>query len=252
MRGFVVVLVVLLLMGCSGEAAMDTSEPWDLVWYSDSTGFGLAELWAERIEKELGVEVRVNDFSSGGLPAATVLGWIGEGIGLPVHRELLAGAEIVVVFGNPRNSGATDDLETCVSTSTAPRDGPSDTSIESWEPYRDVLTSIWEIIFDLRDGEPTILRAMDMYNPVIADWREAGIEEECAAGWEAFAQTIKDAAADYDVPTASMFDAFNGTSHDEDPREKGFIGSDKMHTTDEGKAAMVEVLHALGYEPVGG
>ena len=49
-----------------------------------------------------------------------------------------------------------------------------------------------------------------------------------------------------------MLDAFNGADHSEDPREKGFISADKMHTTDEGKAAMVEALHALGYDPVGG
>ncbi len=70
------------------------------------------------------------------------------------------------------------------------------------------------------------------------------------AAWEAFSQAIREAAAEFGVPTASMFDAFNGPNHDEDPREKGFIGSDKQHTTDEGKAAMVEVLHALGYDPV--
>jgi lysophospholipase L1-like esterase len=115
-----------------------------------------------------------------------------------------------------------------------------------------LLSSIYGLIFDLRDGEPTIVRAMDMYNPTIADWREAGIETECTAAWEVFSQTIRDAASEYGVPTGSMFNAFNGDDHSEDPREKSFIGPDKMHTTDEGKAAMVEVLHALGYDPVSG
>ena len=168
---------------------MDTSEPWDLVWFSDSTGFGLAELWGERIEQELGVEVRVHDKSAGGLAAATVLGWIDEGdSSLPVLRETLAEAEVVVVFGNPRQSGYTADEETCVSTSPFPRDPPMHYTAEDWAPYRDVLSSIYEVVFDLRDGEPTIVRAMDMYNPVIADWREAGIEAECMAAWEVFAR----------------------------------------------------------------
>lgn len=251
----VAVILLVAVCGCSGNStdSMDTSEPWDLVWFSDSTGFGVAELWGERIEQELGVEVRVHDKSAGGLPAATVLGWIDDGdSSLPVLRETLAEAEVVVVFGNPRQSGYAGDEETCVSTSVFPRDPPTHYTAEDWAPYRDVLHSIFEAVFDLRDGQPTIVRAMDMYNPVIADWREAGIDEECMAAWEVFAQTIKDAAADYDVPTASMFDAFNGPDHTEDPREKGFIGPDKMHTTDKGQAAMVEVLHALGYDPVGG
>ena len=96
------------------------------------------------------------------------------------------------------------------------------------------------------------MRATDWYAWPIADWPEAGIAEECAATWEVFNQAVWDAAAEYGVPTASMHDAFNGTDHNEDPREKGFIGPDQIHTNDEGKAAMVEVLHALGYDPVTG
>jgi hypothetical protein len=226
----------------------ETSEPWDLVWFSDSTGWGIADLWGERIAEELGVEVRVHDYATGNLTASLVRTWIeAEG---SERRESLAGAEVIVIFGNPIGSGATSDIDRCVSTSTAPRDPPQHYTAEDFLPYRDLLVSIYETVFDLRQGQPTIVRAIDMYNPVIADHREAGIEAECTAAWEAFSQTIREAAAEFGVPTASMFDAFNGPNHDEDPREKGFIGPDKQHTTDEGKAAMVEVLHALGYDPV--
>ena len=282
MRWVGVVLLVAVLLGCSGGAAVEgtevavetstteaeaettdaavetteaagesnpaeTGEPWDLVWFSDSTGWGVADLWAERLAEELGVEVRVHDYAAGNLSAGLIRTWIEtEG---SVHRESVAEAEVIVIFGNPIGSGATSDIGTCVSTSTAPRDPPQNYTAEDFLPYRDVLVSIWETVFDLRKGQPTIVRAIDMYNPVIADHREAGIEAECIAAWEAFSQTIREAAAEFGVPTASMFDAFNGPNHDEDPREKGFIGSDKQHTTDQGKAAMVEVLHGLGYDP---
>ena len=66
------------------------------------------------------------------------------------------------------------------------------------------------------------------------------------------AQTVHEAAVTYGVPTVSMYDAFNGAEHSEDPREKGYIFVDGQHTTDEGKAAMVDVLHAAGYDPIGG
>jgi len=277
------VLLVMILFGCSGEAGVETAEGaaetsrpeaaaettegtvdtteaageteppetgegWDLVWFSDSTGWGVADLWGARIEQELGVEVRVHDYATGDLTASLVRTWIeAEG---SEHRELLAGADVIVIFGNPRGSGATSDIGTCVSTSTAPRDPPQRYTAADFRPYRDLLASIYETVFELRKGQPTIVRAIDMYNPVIADWREAGIKAECTAAWEAFSEAIRGTAAEFGVPTASMFDAFNGPNHDEDPREKGFIGSDKQHTTDEGKAAMVEVLHALGYDPV--
>mgnify|MGYP001815397245 CR=1 FL=1 len=71
MRSTLVVAVSLaLLSGLGGVAAAQQeegepmnsgSEPWDLVWFSDSVGFDVADLWAAKIEEELGVEVRVHD-----------------------------------------------------------------------------------------------------------------------------------------------------------------------------------------------
>jgi hypothetical protein len=46
---------------------------------------------------------------------------------------------------------------------------------------------------------------------------------------------------------ASMYDAFNGPDHDQDPVAKGYIGDDGEHCSDAGKAAQVDVLDALGY-----
>jgi len=245
-----------------GANTLDIGEPWDLLWFSDSTGWGVAEEWAEQIGEDLGVEVAVNDRSEGGLPATIVLDVITGGAGdeYPIPgrfrsvdaraQEWVAEAEIIVIHGNPLWSGATDDMETCFSTSTVRRDPPVRYSAEDFAPYKDVLRSIYEVVFELRDGAPTIVRAIDSYNPVIADWREAGIEAECTAVWEMYSQTIHEAAAEYRVPTASMFDAFNGPAHDEDPREKGYIGHDGRHTTEEGQREMVDVLAGLGYEPI--
>lgn len=251
MRSLIGVLGMALLIGACGSTEaveMDTSEPWDLVWFSDSGGWGLAELWAERIEATHGVEVRVHDNAEGGLAAKTVLEFIStEGSS---YAELVADAEIVVIYGNPENSGSTDDMKTCVSTRTDPRDPPVQYTAEDFEPYQDILRSIYERVFELREGNPTIVRAIDLYSPVIADWREAGIAEECTKAWETWAGVIRDTAAEFGVPTASMFDDFNGPSHDEDPREKGFIGSDGQHTNAAGRAAQLEVLDALGYEPI--
>ena len=235
------------------EASPESGEEWELVWFSDSTGFGLADLWGASIEEEFGIDVVVHDFARGSLQATAVLDWLGDGkSSLPKMKNQVAEAEIIVVYGNPAGSGATSDERTCVSTSTVSREAPTQNSPEDWAPYKDVLESIYEIIFDLRDGQPTIVRAMDMYNPVIADWRVAGIETGCTASWEMMAQTVREAAASHGVPTVSMYDSFNGADHSEDPREKGYISADGQHTTDEGKAAMVDVLDAAGYLPIGG
>jgi hypothetical protein len=55
------------------EPPSTASEPWDLVWFSDSTGFFVTELWAETIEEELGVEVRVHDYANGSLKVVEIL-----------------------------------------------------------------------------------------------------------------------------------------------------------------------------------
>lgn len=231
-----------------------TSGPLDLVWFSDSGGWFVAEQWAELIEEEFGVEVRVHDWAKGSLSAVEVLESLsepGEGFSrLSDRREDVAQAEIVVVYGNPRGSGTNDDMETCVSTSTVPRDPPTAFASEGFlEPYREVLREIYERVFALVGDRPVIVRAIDLYNPVIADWRLAGIEPECTATWEAWSDSIRRVAAEFGVPTVSMYDAFNGPDHSEDPRAKGYISSDLEHTSPAGRDAMVAALHEAGYEP---
>jgi hypothetical protein len=243
-------ICALLAAGCgtSSAAELDTSEPWDLVWFSDSGGWSTADRWAERIEQTMGVEVEVHDYAIGGLSASTLLGFLTAD--QSSYRNLVANAEVIVIYGNPEGSGSTSDIGTCVSTSTARRDPPVRYSAADFEPYEEVLRSIYDAVFELRAEKPTIVRAIDLYSPVIADWREAGIEDGCTAAWEAWSDAMRTVAVEYGVAFASMYDDFNGPDHDEDPRQKGYIASDLQHTTPEGQAAQLEVLHRLGYEPI--
>ena len=249
---------------CSDDGA-DSDVPfadgvWDLVWYSDSTGWEVAEQWASVIEDQFGVEVRVHDHAAGVLSAVEVLRSLGitpagEPVGddfgrLGDTRGEVADAEIVVVYGNPIDSGSTDDLEQCVTTSTAPRDPPTRYAPEDFAPYEDVLASIYAQVFDLVADRPVIVRAIDSYNPVIAPQQQAGVASECIEAWESWSAAVGRAAERYGVPLVSMYDAFNGPDHDEDPREKGYISGDGEHTTTEGQAVLADTLHRAGYEPV--
>jgi lysophospholipase L1-like esterase len=95
-----------------------------------------------------------------------------------------------------------------------------------------------------------IVRAFDAYNPLYSVWREHGVYNECMRCWENYNETIHQAAAAHNVPIAHVYDAFNGSNHDEDPREKGYIGYDGIHTSDQGKQVIADLLRDLGYEPV--
>jgi hypothetical protein len=137
-----------------------------------------------------------------------------------------------------------------VSTSTTPREPPNVYTSADFAPYGDVLRDIYDTVFELRAGNPTVIRAFDEFNGMLADWREAGIADECTATWEATAGALREAADEYGVAMASFYDAFNGVDHDEDAREKGYVASDGRHASPEGVLAQVEVLHDLGYDPV--
>ena len=265
MRSALVAAVSLALLGGlggvavaqqeEGEPVSIASEPWDLVWFSDSSGFYVARLWAARIEEELGVEVRLHDHASSNLRAVDVLASLEEPSDVYSRlgdlRSEVAEAEIIVIFGNPSNSGTTDDMRVpCVNTSTVPRDPPTRYSSEDFEPYRDVLVSIYERVFELVGDRPVIVRTIDWPNPFIVDWPLAGVEVECTAAWEAWSDAIGDAAAGFGVPLVSMYDTFNGPDHTEDPRAKGYAGADGWHPSAAGREAMVAALHETGYEPL--
>ena len=221
-------------------------EVWDLVYFSDSGGWGVAYPYAELASEALGREVRVHDHAIGGLAAVSLREMVKGSL-----AEEVAEAEIIVVYGNPADSGVElpqPDIGTCVSTSTTEREPPVLTTMEDWQPYREVLDEIYTEIWSLREGQPTVLRAVDLYVPVLAPWRQAGIEAECTANWEVWSGVIREAAKAHGATMVSTFDLFNGATHDDDAREKGWIGPDGEHTTAEGAQAIAEALHAAGYE----
>lgn len=229
------------------EALAPQDEAIDLVYFSDSGGWGVAERYGELASEAVGREVRVHDHATGGLAAVKVLEYVRG----PLAEEV-AEAEIVVVYGNPEGSGAElpePDLTTCVSTSSAEREPPLVPTAADWQAYRDVLDDIYAEIWSLRDGRPTVLRAVDLYNPVLSPWREAGIEPECTANWELWSSVEEEAALANGATFVSPYDVFNGAAHDEDPREKGWIGPDGEHTTDDGATAIAEALAAVGFDP---
>lgn len=245
----VIVTVLALVLSCCGGSGveLDTSEPWDMVFISDSFGLGVARAWTDLIEEAEGVEVRVHNHVVGGLSLVQVREWFTD---QEAFREEVADAEIIFVFGNPEGVFP-DDSATCKSTSKVRRDPPEHNTPGDLAPYGDVLRDILDVIVELRAGQPTVIRVADYFAGQIAAWREAGIEAECTAGWEAWAGVIREAADEYGVATASWYDAFNGPNHDEDPREKGYIAVDGFHQSqDAGVAAQADVLHALGYDPI--
>ena len=120
------------------------------------------------------------------------------------------------------------------------------------------LESNWDHIiqtlFILRQSRPTIFRTMDIYNPFVA---EDMATESFTPGLTTFdvLKPYLDEVNDYITTTstpkgvfvAQVYDAFNGTSHDQDPGAAGLLAFDDFHPNAAGHALIAKKLRALGY-----
>ncbi len=266
-----------LVAGCSGATSEETpsptgsgaetseaAEPIDLVFISYSSGGIVRDVYAELAEEALGREVRLVSSVDPDADAIRTR-----------FADTIADAEIIVFYlpavdflsdmPEPNfdqacvvpvavldDPGFLDDPEYEGPEWTPGTPWPVELAMptaEDWRPYSDALDGIWEAIWEVRGGEPVILRSYDVYNPWLGEWIEIGIESECTALWEGQARTVRETAEANGATFVSFYDVFNGPNHDEDARAKGWIGDDGMHANEVGATAAAEALAAVGFEP---
>lgn len=253
---FVLILAAAGPLGCGKSNPLDRMADWDLVYISDSTGWRVAEKLAQNIERDTEKSVKIHNYAIGALSAVDVLQALKSdpeavsSVKLKSLQSDVAEAEMIVFFANPRGApeegGAQGGLEDCIEGSQA----PDDCTPELYKPYTENLISIYKEIFALRKGRPLIIRAYDFYNPLISKHRKNNIEIECTQCLETYNRATRLAAEEFDIPFLSIYDAFNGINHDEDPREKGLIGPDGIHASAEGRQLIADLISAVGYDQV--
>jgi hypothetical protein len=250
-----ILALLLLITACTSSPAALPQGPdavWNLVVIGDSSLWGLADAYAAQIEKDVGVQVKVSDFALPSLSAGAVLDVLETGKSSNAHLEklpeALKEAQVVVMFVNPNDSVVLDhllDLNGCFDYTPPSSCGP-----ETFMQWTADLEAIWAKIFELRKGKATILRAVDLYNPLVSPWNEHGVFEACTTCWENMSEGARLAAETYGIPFLSRLDAFDGADHTEDPREKGYIVEDGEHPSELAAAYTAELLAEMGYEPV--
>lgn len=237
----------------SDAGPFPAGEPIDFVLLADSGGGGVARLYAAKAEEALGGEIRIHDFSRGGATATDILNGIQN-----LWTSDVADAEIIVFYVHPGGyevPGVGPCLQAVnwdspVPPSTFPPalDPPEPTTVEDWQGYRDTLDQIYDEIWRLRQGQPTIVRAYGVWLQWLGQWRHLGIESACVATEEAVDQARREAAEAHGATFVSAMDVFGGPAHDEDPVEKGWISEDGMHLSEEGVGVLVDALAAVGFE----
>jgi len=250
---FLYILLSISLNGCNAKDQLPKSlfkTTWQLVVIGDSSLFGLAEAYGKQIENDNGVTVEIKDYAMPALRASTVLEVMQTGksqnIRLSTLYDDLKEAEFVVMFTNPLGSNNPEnplELEGCFGC-----DPPGACQAEVFSQYEADLKGIWAEVIELRNGKATVLRATDIYNPLVSSWKTCDIFEACDICWLNMSNAARSAAASYQIPFLSRYDAFNGPDHLEDPGEKGFI-SDGEHTTDLAEKYTAKLLAELGYAP---
>lgn len=242
-----------LMAGCSGAKSLPTGSTatWDLVIIGDSSMWELGEAFASQITRDTGVSVEVHDFALNTLSAGEVLEVLNTGSSsrgaLDPLPEAIKEAEVVVMFVNPMDSVLPDDplnLDGCFGVTL-----PENCAVTAFSQYEQDIESIWRKIVEIRGRQPIVLRATDIYNPVVKQWVNAGIKDDCDMCWSNMSDANQQAAEELGIPFLSRYDTWNGMNHEEDPREKGFILEDGEHPTPEGAAYTAELLSAMGYEP---
>jgi hypothetical protein len=221
---------------------------WDLVVIGDSSMWELANAFAAQIEKDVRVKVLIHDFTFGGLEAGKVLQSLQTGAPISRLQGTLRDAEIVVMFVNPRLSIDPEiplDMEGCFAYKM-----PGACGMETFEKYITDLKAIWAEILNLRAGQPIILRATDLYNPLVTNWQRNDVFDACTQCWVNMSGANRIAAEAYNIPFLSRLEAFNGPEFTENPREKGYIRSDGEHPTDLMGQYTAELLAEMEYEPV--
>ncbi len=231
------------------EEQLSALDEWDLVWISDSTGWGAADIYGQFIAEDMGVNVIVHDFAKPVLSAGEVLGGLRRErlASYKVARlaDAVAEAEIVVFYANPIHSMSDEypDDSNCMLGNLYVNSCPP----VAFDLYRQHLGEIYDQILELRGDQPMIIHAYDSYQ-FPRRWAEDDVLEECQACWGVYTQAIHDAAAAHGIPIAHVYDAFTGPDHEIDPRDTGLIGGDGQHTTEAGAELIASLVRDLGYE----
>ena len=237
-------------------------EPWDLLFIRNSIYLSekVPELYAQLAEDALGIEIRLLD--AGGLDpryAWQVLAQL-QNESHPPLGDAARQAEIIVVYGDPEDSGPNhsetvidDEFENCFYGAQADPQPPVLSTVEEWQPYRDYLDAIYAEIWALREGTPTVLLATDVHNPGLSNWqRDRNLDSACTAYWASWSELVREAAEHNGATMVSVFELLNGPDGSLDPLELGYTGGSKTHwaTTNEvGSEMVADALAAAGFEP---
>jgi hypothetical protein len=238
-----------------GVTPIDDLEEWDLLWISDSSGWDVADVYAEMVAEDTGKIINVNDKWVGGLPAGDIYRALtgqyqGPSMTLEKMPEYVAEAEIIVFYGNPTESINPDrpgDWD-CIEWTGA---YANDCDPEIFSTYIEHIETIYQRMLELREGKPTIIRAYDAYYPLIQQRKDDGDSyQACKTCWANYNAAMHQAADKMNIPIAEVGLLWNGPEWDIDPDSDLGYTKDAEHPNQLGAEVIAQALRELGYDPI--
>ena len=214
----------------------------DYIALGDSFTWGFVDIYATHIEMDLGIPVKLHNWSVGGQRSDELLKALRED---DVLRNALREAEVVTFmipmdrFKEPSIAYITrGDVEN------------QDCMHTAFSLYQQDAEEVFNELLSLRKPSEAILRVMDCYlSPFLFDeWHRHGMYLELKLWWEKFNDYVTLLASEKGIPAAHVRLAFNGTSGDVNPVE--YIGEDGWHANDQGAALIAQLHRELGYAPL--
>lgn len=245
-------ITVFLLVTCA-PTVTPTAKPdelWHVVVLGDSQSWGYGEYYAKQLEADLGTKTVLDDLSLGGLRSGQLLYDLrGGSLSRPEVPISIKQAKVVTFTAPPADQIKLPIVASVDEDKLVPSERYN-CSAKALDNYKADLESIIGEIFSLRKGQPTIILAKDYYCPYYAEWKKVGRYDEYKHCWEKFNAVIHQVAAEHKIPVAEVYAAFHGSDHDQDPRDKGYIGTDGIHASEAGRQVIADQFRKLGYETI--
>jgi len=214
---------------------------------------GFVDRYAQALTEATGKEITVhNESMHTGLTLEGLLDQLDD------FAEELSTADIIIV-GIAHNSSELAQYQPCdapLRASGYPNwdlvEDPEGCAVASAEEYRPQYESLFTQVAKMREGSPTILRALNRYSDWIG-WEEAELtpadEEKTKVILDAWSAMICDEATASGFECADIYHAFNG---DDGLSPAGdLLAGDYTHPSDRGNEVIAEVLIDLGFDPLG-
>lgn len=258
--GLVIALVLLVACGPAATPAPTAPMPepgaeWDYVALGDSTpaGYGVqksyVDIYAEYIEADLGVTVRVHNWARGGKSAAGLLTALQ---GVEALRGDIREAEVITIW-----IGANDILP-CVGVY------PGGGKCGKWEELdmdcvREEVTAlkanidaVIAEILSLRSPDETLILIADVGNPLASQWKELGLLDELKGPvMEDWINHIAQAAEKNNLYVVHTYRVINGPNGDNEGAPPDISQADGVHFNEEGHRLLADLHREVGYAPFG-